>query len=39
MLKIISNSLPGLDLFKQAKTGPKYLVRLVPGHGGGGWRK
>jgi hypothetical protein len=28
MLKIISGSLPSLDLFKQAKTGPKYLVRL-----------
>jgi hypothetical protein len=26
--KIISDSLLGVDLFKQAKTGPKYLVRL-----------
>jgi hypothetical protein len=28
MLKIISGSLLDVDLFKQAKTGPKYLVRL-----------
>jgi hypothetical protein len=28
ILKIISSSPPGPDLFKQAKTGPKYLVRL-----------
>jgi hypothetical protein len=28
ILKIISGSLLGVDLFKQAKTGPKYLVRL-----------
>jgi hypothetical protein len=28
ILKIISGSPPDLDLFKQAKTGPKYLVRL-----------
>jgi hypothetical protein len=28
ILKIIGGSLPDLDLFKQAKTGPKYLVRL-----------
>jgi hypothetical protein len=26
--KIISGSLLGVDLFKQAKTGPKYQVRL-----------
>ncbi len=28
ILKIISGSPPDPDLFKQAKTGPKYLVRL-----------
>jgi hypothetical protein len=28
ILKIINGSPPGTDLFKQAKTGPKYLVRL-----------
>jgi hypothetical protein len=28
ILKIISGSPPGPDLFKQTKTGPKYLVRL-----------
>jgi hypothetical protein len=28
ILKIISGSPPDPDIFKQAKTGPKYLVRL-----------
>jgi hypothetical protein len=28
ILKIISGSLPDPDLFKQAKTRPKYLMRL-----------
>jgi hypothetical protein len=28
ILKIIGGSPPDPDLFKQAKTGPKYLVRL-----------
>jgi hypothetical protein len=28
IFKIISGSLLGVDLFKQAKTGPKYLVIL-----------
>jgi hypothetical protein len=28
IIKIISGSPPGRDLFKQAKTGPNYLVRL-----------
>jgi hypothetical protein len=29
ILKIIGSSFPDPDLFKQAKTGPKYLVRLT----------
>jgi hypothetical protein len=28
IIKIISGSPPGRDLFKQAKTGPNYLVRV-----------